>query len=118
MAVEVLESTGNLIAIRISSKLKREEFTRLQGLFLEAAKSRRKFGLLVILEDFDGWEEKDNWDSVPFHLEYDEQVEKIAIVGEMKWEDLFAAFLGKGLRSVPIRHFPPAGLEAARAWLS
>jgi len=117
MAVEVLDPTGSLITVRISGMLKREEFTRLQGLFLEAVKHRRKFNLLVMLEDFEGWDEKDDWNSVPFHLEYDQQVEKIAIVGDAKWEDLFAAFLGKGMRGMPIRHFLPARLEIARAWL-
>lgn len=118
MAVEVLDATGSPITVRISGKLGKEEFTRLQQGFLESVKSRGKISLLLILDDFGGWSEKDDWNSVPFHLEYDEQVEKIAIVGAKKWEDLFGAFLGKGLRSIPIRHFPPAGLEAARTWLS
>jgi len=118
MAVQVLEPTGNPITVKISGLLTKEEFTRLQGLFLEAVRQQRKFSLLVMLEDFEGWDEKDDWNTVPFHLEYDRQVEKIAIVGDPKWEDLFAAFLGKGMRGMPIRHFLPARLEAARAWLA
>jgi hypothetical protein len=118
MAVEVLDPSGSPIAVRISGILRRDEFTKLQALFMEAVKHRGKVSLLVLLEDFEGWDERDNWNSVPFHLEHDEQVEKIAIVGDTKWEDLFGAFLGKGLRKIPIRHFPPAGLKTARAWLS
>lgn len=118
MAVHVLEPTGSPITVKISGLLKREEFMRLQGLFLEAVRGQKKFSLLLVLEDFQGWDENDDWNSVPFHLEYDKQVEKIAIVGEAKWEDLFAAFLGKGMRSIPIRHFLPTRLEAARAWLA
>ncbi len=118
MAVEILNPSGSPIEVKISGKLKREEFSRLQGLFLEAVKRHRKFSLLVVLEEFEGWEERDDWASVPFHLQYDQQVEKIAIVGDAKWEDLFGAFLGKGMRGMPIKHFPPARLDAARAWLS
>jgi hypothetical protein len=105
MAVQVLEPTGNPITVKISGLLRKEEFTRLQGLFLEAVKHQRKFSLLVMLEGFEGWDEKDDWNSVPFHLEYDQQVQKIAI-------------LGKGMRGMQIRHFLPAQLEVARAWLS
>ena len=118
MAVQVLEPTGSPITVKISGLLKKEEFTRLQGLFLEAVRHQGKFCLLEVLENFQGWDEKDDWNSVPFHLEHDQQVEKIAVVGEAKWEDLFAAFLGKGMRSIPIRHFLPARLDAARAWLA
>jgi hypothetical protein len=118
MPIQVLEPTGNPITVKISGLLKKEEFTRLQGLFLEAVKHQRKFSLLVMLEGFEGWDEKDDWNSVPFHLEYDQQVQKVAIVGDAKWEDLFAAFLGKGMRGMQIRHFLPAQLDAARTWLS
>ena len=118
MPVQVLELTGNPITVKISGLLRREEFTRLQGLFLEAVRHKRKFSLLLVLENFEGWSEKDDWNSVPFHLEYDQQVEKVAVVGDAKWEDLFGAFLGKGMRGMPIRHFLPARLEEARAWLA
>ncbi len=118
MAVQVLEPTGNQVTVKISGTLTKAEFTRLQGLFLEAVKHRGKFSLLVLLEDFKGWDERDDWNTVPFHLEYDRQVEKVAVVGDAKWEDLFAAFLGKGMRGMPIRHFLPARLAEARAWLA
>lgn len=118
MAMEVLDPFGNPITVRLSGRLGKEEFTKFQGLFLEAMKHRRKLRLLLVLDDFQGWDKGDDWNDVPIHMEYDEQVEKIAIVGDTKWEDLFGAFLGKGLRKIPIRHFPPAGLETARAWLS
>lgn len=118
MALEVLDLSGGPITVRLSGRLGREEFAKFQGLFLEAMKRRGKVRLLVILNDFQGWDKRDDWNDVPIHLEHDQQVEKIAVVGDTKWEDLFGAFLGKGMRKIPIRHFPPGGLETARAWLS
>ena len=45
-------------------------------------------------------------------------MDKIAIVGDQKWEDMALLFTGKGIRRVPIEYFPPADLVKARTWLA
>ena len=51
-------------------------------------------------------------------MKYDKLIEKIAIVGEKKWEELAMIFTGKGVRPIPIEFFTPAELPKARVWLT
>ena len=44
-------------------------------------------------------------------------IERMAIVGERKWEQLTPLFAANGLRAFQIQYFEPAQLAAARAWL-
>jgi len=36
--------------------------------------------VLVILEDFQGWEHGENWDDMTFAIEHDNDIEKVALV--------------------------------------
>ena len=44
-------------------------------------------------------------------------MQKLAIVGDGKWESLALMFTAKGLRPFPIEYFPSGQDNAARAWL-
>jgi hypothetical protein len=71
----------------------------------------------LLVENFAGIDKAGNWGDVSFQARNDPFIEKIAIVGEKKWEDVTLLFSGKGIRRVPIEYFPPADLAKARAWL-
>jgi predicted ATP-grasp superfamily ATP-dependent carboligase len=49
--------------------------------------------------------------------EHDQEIAKIAVVGEEQWRDLVCAFLAKGFRRAGIEYFLPADLAKARTWL-
>ncbi len=117
MAIEIIEQVGGLITARVSGKVKKTEVETAQKVVIRIIGSGLKARILLIAEGFNGWEDKGNWGDVSFQMKYDEQIEKIAVVGQKKWEDLVSAFLGKGLRSVEIRFFPPFRLGIARAWV-
>jgi hypothetical protein len=44
--------------------------------------------------------------------------EKIAVVGNPRWEAQVLAFTGTGLRKGPVKFFPETGESEARAWLA
>jgi hypothetical protein len=69
-------------------------------------------------ENFEGWEEKGDWADLSFMMKYDPEIERIAIVGEKKWEDLVIAFTGKGMRSGQVEYFLPDQINLARAWIT
>jgi len=50
-------------------------------------------------------------------MEHDDDIEKIAIVGDEKWKDLVFAFTGKPFRRAAIEYFNSSHLEKARAWI-
>jgi hypothetical protein len=109
---------GGVGILRISGKLSQGELAAVQqdaGAFLRA---RGRGRLMVVAVAFEGWEQGAAWDDASFQEENDARIEKMAIVGDARWEDLALAFVGKGLRPFPIEYFPHAEIGRARAWLA
>ncbi len=118
MGMEIVEKSGKLLAVKVTGRLKASELKQAQRAAIDIIKSEGKIRVLVYGENFQGWEKSDDWGDVSFQLKYDEHIEKIAIVGTEKWEDLVTAFLGKGLREVPMKYFSQTELAKARAWVA
>jgi hypothetical protein len=117
MGVEILEASEGLLMVRVTGTLKKSELERAQAATAQIIRTHGRVRLLVIAEDFRGWERGADWSDVSFEMEHDEQIEKIAIVGDQEWEDLSLAFVGKGLLPATIEYFPPSDLARARAWV-
>ena len=109
---------NDIYVLRISGELKQSEFAdqqkRLAGKIDAGAKPR----LLVIGDNFEGWERKADWNDLDFMLAYSGEIVRIAIVAESKWEAHALAFAGAGIRRAPVKLFPPDKLAEARAWLA
>ena len=118
VSVEILEHSGNTLTARISGRLTQPELAALQDATGDILKKHGKTRLLILTDDFDGWERGGDWGDLSFSIEHDKHIEKMAIVGERKWEDLALLFASKGLRRFPIEYFQPADIVKARAWLS
>lgn len=118
MPVKVIESSGKLISVKITAKLKKAELDRMQAIATEFMKREGKIKILVLLEDFLGWERGADWEDVNFQLEHDRDIEKIAVVGDEKWRHLALAFTGKPFRPVAIEYFTPSQLDQARTWIT
>jgi hypothetical protein len=61
--------------------------------------------LLVILENFEGWERGADWNDLDFMISYGDKISKIALVAEPRWETLALAFAGAGVRRAPVKFF-------------
>ena len=73
--------------------------------------------VLIIVENFQGWERAADWGDTSSLFTHDEQVEKIAIVADPRWEAETSMFAAAGIRRAPAKFFPPNQLALARAWL-
>ena len=89
----------------------------MQTAALDAIRRCGKISALFILEDFHGWQREGDWGDISFMIEQDQNIAKIAVVGEEQWRDLIYAFLAKGFRQAAVEYFPSADLAKARAWL-
>lgn len=76
-----------------------------------------KVKILIHLENFSGWEPGDQWGDVSFFFRHDQDIEKIAVVGDPRWRDEMLVFLFADYRQAEARFFPETDLEPARAWL-
>lgn len=118
MSAEIISEAGGILTARVTGKLTQPELASLQKSAAEAIRRHGKVRILVIAETFHGWEKGGNWEDDSFQSENDPHIEKMAIVGDSKWEDLAVIFVAKGLRSFPIEFFSTADLSKARAWLA
>jgi hypothetical protein len=118
VSVEILEHSGNTLTARISGKLTQPALAALQDAAGDVLKKHGKTRLLILTDNFDGWEREGDWGDLSFSIEHDKHIEKMAIVGDKKWEALALLFTSKGLRRFPIEYFQPADILKARAWLA
>ena len=119
MAVQIEYEANDICVLRISGVLKQSEFTAEQSALSNKIDAGSRPRLLVILENFEGWEHGADWgNDLDFLFLHSGKISKIAIVGEPRWETLALAFAGAGVRSAPVKFFPANELDPARRWLA
>lgn len=118
MSAEITGYTDGILSARISGRLTHAELVALQRAASDLIKQEGKVRLLVMAENFQGWERGGDWGDLSFQSEHDEHIEKLAIVGDRKWEDLALVFASKGFRKFPIEYYESRELAKARAWLA
>jgi hypothetical protein len=117
MPAQIQYQPDDICVLRISGILKRSEFGAEQNALARKINMGSKPRLLVILENFEGWERSADWgNDLDFLFLHSGKISKIAIVAEPRWETLALAFAGAGARRAPVKFFPPNELEQARNW--
>ena len=118
MPVQIQHQPNDIRVMRISGILKRSEFAAEQSAIASSIDGGLKPRLLVILENFEGWERGADWNDLDFMISHGGKISRIAIVAEPRWEALALAFAGAGVRRSPVKFFSPNELEQARSWLA
>jgi hypothetical protein len=118
MSAEIVDHSGNVLTARITGLLTQPDLVALQSAAGDILGRQGRMRLLVLTENFEGWQRGGRWGDLSFSIDYDAQIEKMAIVGDKKWEDLALIFAAKGLRRFPIEYFQPVEIAKARAWLA
>ena len=118
MSAEIVNAIEGMLTIRISGRLRQSELAAAQKNAAEMLKKRGGSRLLVLAEKFEGWEKGQDWGDLYGQEKLDAQIDRMAIVGEKKWEDVALLFTGKGIRHIEIEYFSSAELPRARDWLS
>ena len=117
MAVQIETEANGLVIIRLSSLATLEDMKQWQEAIVAVIKRYGNARVLVALEAFQGWEKTDAWEDISFIAEYDKKIEKLAVIGDLKWRDDVSAFIGKPFRSASIEFFNPSQESEARTWL-
>ena len=118
MSATLEQHDGRLLVLRLTGELKISEFNAAQTEFAQKIAGAGMVKLLVLLENFSGWERSEAWGDTDFFFRHRNDVEKIAVVGHPGWEAPMLAFTGAGLRKGPVKCFPETDEAEARAWLA
>jgi len=117
MAIQLNEkNTTNVLAVRVSGKLAREDYDGLVPEFERLLKEHGKLRILLEMEDFHGWKACALWEDLKFDFKHFTHIEKVAMVGDKKWEKGMSIFC-KPFTTAKIRYFDRADMDAARAWI-
>jgi len=118
MPATIQRETNNTYVLRLSGTVLRTEFDNVQDTTAGDIDRGVKPRILAILENFEGWEHSVEWGNLDFLYWHSNEIVKIAIVGEPRWEQSALAFAGAGFRNAPVKFFPDSQLAEARAWLA
>jgi hypothetical protein len=118
MSAEIVNVSGRLLTLKFSGIVTYPEFTAGQQGVAELIRQHGKLRILAMLENFRGWAPEGDWGDTTWVDQYDPLIERIAIVGDKKWEEQVLWFTLQGLRKALIEYFQPADLSKALAWLN
>jgi hypothetical protein len=117
MPAQIQQSTGGkVLEVTLSDKLTRADYDRFVPEVERLLAEHDKLRLLVIMEDFHGWTAGALWDDIKFDAKHFRDIERLAFVGEKRWEHGMATFC-KPFTTAKIRFFDPGRLDEARHWL-
>jgi SpoIIAA-like len=114
--VDVVAS-GKMLEVRLTGKLTAETYEQFVPVVDQQIKEFGKLRMLVILDDFHGWTAGALWEDMKFDLKHWRDIEKLAIVGETRWEAGMATFC-KPFTTATIKYFDHTKLDEARQWIA
>ena len=110
---------GGIQVLRIGGVLNKATLDNIQSVARRGIEAgARDLKVLLVLQDFHGWKRGDDWGDLDFFGRYEAAIAKIAVVGEVCWEEETLLFLGAGRRHGEVRFFPPHFEGKARTWLA
>jgi SpoIIAA-like len=115
-AIETI-STGRVLEVRVTGKLTKDAYQKLVPAVDAQIKEYGKLRILFVMEDFHGWTAGAMWEDLKFDLKHWKDIERLAIVGDKKWEKGMASFC-KPFTKATIRYFDAAELDEAREWVA
>jgi SpoIIAA-like len=107
----------NVLGFKMSGTLHDADYKTFVPLVDEAVAKQGKVRLLAQFHDFHGWDAKALWDDIKFSTTHCTKIERIALVGEKKWEQWMAKVC-KPFTMAKIEYFDASELDEARAWIS
>jgi SpoIIAA-like len=72
-----------------------------------------KLRILFVMQDFHGWTVGAAWEDLKFDLKHWKDIERLALVGDKRWEKGMATFC-KPFTKAHIRYFDSSQIEGAR----
>ena len=81
-------TNSNILAIKASGKLSKEDFKDLEPTLKEFTTVSKDPHLIIILEYFKGWQDTAAfWKDLQLDIEYIKYFDRIAVIGDRKWQE-------------------------------
>lgn len=119
MSTVTLKETngGKVLEIQLTGKLAKEDYEHFVPAVERLVKEHGKIRMLVEMHDFHGWTAGALWQDIKFDAGHFADIERLAIVGEKKWQHGMAVFC-KPFTAAKVRYFDRPAIDQAREWLA
>jgi len=108
---------GRVLHVTVSGKLEEEDYERFVPEVERRIRQHGKLRLLVELVDFEGWEATALWEDLKFDWRHFSDFERLAIVGEKRWQEGMASFC-KPFTTAEIEYFDSSEMDQAKRWIA
>jgi SpoIIAA-like len=116
MFQQLEESSGRIVGYRVSGKLTDEDYEILVPQLEKVIERWVTIRLLLEFDDFHGWDIEAAWDDFKFGMKHNNDIERLALVGDRKWEEWMAK-LAKPFMNAEVRYYDRSELDSAWYWL-
>jgi len=116
MIEQLPASSEGTLGFKMSGKLHDADYQTFVPLVDAAIAKHGKVRMLAQFHDFQGWDMKALWDDIKFSTTHCTKIDRIALVGEKKWEEWMAKVC-KPFTMAKIEYFEAAKIDDAWAWL-
>jgi hypothetical protein len=117
MPIEITEQNGGkLLDVRLSGKLTHQDYQAFVPEFERLVNLHGKIRILLEMVDFHGWEGAALWDDIKFDVKHFTHLERLAMVGDKKWEKGMSVFC-KPFTTAKVRYFDVSEIAEARLWV-
>src|SRR4029079_10968666 len=111
------QAGGKILNVKISGKLSKEDYQEFVPRVEKLIKDHGRIRILVAMHDFHGWEMGALWEDIKFDVKHFGDIERLALVGDSKWEAGMAKFC-KPFTKAKIEYCDESEAERAREWIA
>lgn len=114
-AIDII-SAGKFLHVQATGKLTKDSYEAFAPAVDEQIQTHGKIRILFEMHGFHGWTAGAMWEDLKFDFKHWKDIERLAIVGESKWEAGMAVFC-KPFTKAKIQYFDHAKLDEAKSWI-
>lgn len=112
-----LITDDNVLTVSVAGKLVRSDYETFVPRVNDLVERHGKVRILFEMHHFQGWTLSALWEDIKFDVKHFNDIERIAFVGETKWQKGMAAFCNP-FTTAKIRYFETGHEAEAKAWLT
>lgn len=114
---QVVETAHDkIVEVHVTGTMTKEDYEDLVPQMEQKILQYGKIRVLLVMHDFHGWAASAMWEDVNFDFDDFNFVERLAIVGNAKWEQGMAAFC-RPFTAARIKYFDHSNNDRARDWI-
>jgi SpoIIAA-like len=117
MPIELSQDNGKILIIHVTGKLVKADYAHFVPEFERFLRERGELRVLFDMRGLQGWDAGAAWEDFKFDVKHFTDIERLAMVGDKKWQHGMAMFF-KPFTRAKTRYFDQAEGVAAREWLA